>query len=96
MLELAAARGYKTIHKPVEDALGEIPDRSYDFVFALSSLLFVEDIHALLVDINRIARKSIVLSLDEVTEEYKQNVALNFSVAVYNHSQVEFPNAKED
>ena len=92
MLKRASDRGYQTIHKPVEDALSEIPDRSYDFVFVLGTLLFVEDIDSILKDIERIARQSILLSLDEVTEEYKRN----FSLEVYNHFQVEFPNTKED
>ncbi len=92
MLHFAAQRGYKTIHKPIEDAINEIPDSSYDFVFALSCLLFVEDIDSVLKNINRIARKGILLSIDNLTEEYIKN----FTVTVYNHSQVPIPNTKED
>ena len=92
MLKRASDRGYKTIKKPIEDALGELPDRSYDFIFALSSFHFFENIDLLLKNLERIACRSILLSLDEVTEDYKRN----FSVAVYNHSQLEFPNAKEN
>jgi len=92
MLHYASERGYKVIHQSVVDALPEIPDASYDFVFALSSLLFVEDIHPILTHISRIARQSILLSLDEVTQEYRNN----FTVAVFDHSKVHISGAKED
>ena len=92
MLDYAFQRGYKTIHKPIEKALPEIPDYSYDFVFALSCLLFVEDIDSALMHINRIARKAILLSLDNITEEYLRSAP---SMA-YNHSQIPISNAKED
>ncbi len=92
MLQYASSRGYRTIHEPVENALAKIQDQSYDFVFALSSLLFVEDIHSILLHINRIARKSILLSLDHLTEDYIRDVTLT----VYNHANVKISNAKED
>ena len=43
ILDYAAKRGYQTIHKSIELALPEINTQSYDFVFCLGSLLFVED-----------------------------------------------------
>ncbi len=92
MLQYASSRGYRTIHEPVENALPKIQDQSYDFVFALSSLLFVADIHSILLHIDRIARRSILLSLDHLTEEYIRDVNLT----VYNHSNVKISNAKED
>ncbi len=92
MLQFAAQRGYKTIHKPIEAAIADIPDNSYDFVFALSSLLFVEDINSIINNINRIARKAMLLSIDNLTEDYIRE----FTVTVYNHSQVPIPNTKED
>lgn len=92
MLHYAAERGYKTIHKPTEEALPQIPDASYDFVFALSSLLFVEDIESALAHLNRIARQSVLVSLDSLSEDYIRS----FAVAVYDHSQVAISHAKED
>ncbi|MEB3829360.1 class I SAM-dependent DNA methyltransferase [Phormidium sp. CCY1219] len=92
MLERAAQRGYTIIHEPVEEALPKLPNRSYDFVLALSSLLCVKNIHPVIAHIDRIARQSILLSLDQVTEEYKRNCV----VPVYDHSQLDFPHAKED
>ena len=44
ILDYAAKRGYQTIHRSIEIALPEIDDNSYDFVFCLSSLLFIEDV----------------------------------------------------
>lgn len=92
MLEIAAQRGYQVIHQPIETALASVASKSYDFVFCLSSLLFVEDIEAALKEIHRIARKAVFISLDETTEEYIKN----FACTVYNHCQTPFPNAKED
>ena len=92
MLELAALRGYETIHKPIETALAEIDTQSYDFVFCLSSLLFVEDAATAIFHLNRIARKAILISLDETTKEYIEN----FVVPVYDHSKIPIENAISD
>ncbi|MGK7955778.1 MAG: class I SAM-dependent methyltransferase [Crocosphaera sp.] len=92
MLEYASSRGYRTIHEPIEVALPKIQENEYDFVFALSSLLCVEDINSILLHLDRIARQSIVLSIDHLTDEYIRDVP----VTVYNHSKVNILNAKED
>ncbi len=92
MLDYASARGYKTIHKPIEKILPQISNSSYDFVFANGSLMFIRDIDSTLAHINRIARHSIVLTLDNLTPEFLNNA----TVTVYNHSQVSISNAKED
>ncbi len=70
MLDYAAQRGYKTIHQPIETALEKIATKSFDFVFSLSSLLCVEDAATAIDHMYRIARKTILISLDETTEEY--------------------------
>ena len=92
MLEFANKRGYKTIHKPIETALENIDDNSYDFVFCLSSLLCVEDGKTAIEHIKRIAKQTILISLDETTEEYIKN----FVVPVYDHSIISIENAIED
>ncbi|MGD1805017.1 class I SAM-dependent DNA methyltransferase [Dapis sp. BLCC M126] len=92
MLEYAAKRGYKTIHKPIETALAEVDSHSYDFVFCLSSLHFVEDAETAIKHLYRIARKAILISLDELTEEYIKK----FIVPVYDHSKIVIENAIED
>ncbi|NES81443.1 MAG: class I SAM-dependent methyltransferase [Moorea sp. SIO2B7] len=92
MLDYAAQRGYQTIHKPIETALAEIDTHSYDFVFCLSSLLCVEDAATAIKHMKRIARKTILVSLDETTEEYIKNVV----VPVYDHSKISIEDAIED
>ena len=92
MLDYAAQRGYKTIHKPIETALADIDSQSYDYVFSLSSLLCVEDAATAIEHMYRIARKTILISLDETTEEYIKN----FVVPVYDHSKIVVKNAIED
>lgn len=92
ILDYAAKRGYKTIHKSIEIALPEIEDNSYDFVFCLGSLLCVEDVQTATEHIYRIARQAIVISLDETKEEFIKN----FAVPVYDHSKIEIENAIED
>ncbi|MGD1805018.1 class I SAM-dependent methyltransferase [Dapis sp. BLCC M126] len=92
MLEYAAKRGYKTIHKPIEKALAEIDSHSYDFVFCLSSLYFVKDAQTAIEHIYRIARKTILISLTEATDEYTKNHVM----WVYDHSKITIENAIED
>ena len=92
MLDYAAQRGYKTIHKPVETALAEIENKSFDFVFCLSSLLCVKEADTAIEHIRRIARKTILISLDETTQEYIKN----FVVPVYDHSKILIKDATED
>ncbi|MBW4625615.1 MAG: class I SAM-dependent methyltransferase [Brasilonema octagenarum HA4186-MV1] len=92
MLKYASERGYKTIHQTIEDGLPKIESKSYDFVVSLSALFLVEDIHTSLNQINRIARKAILIGLDRLTDDYIKNAYL----PVYDHSQVNIPNTLED
>ena len=92
ILDYAAKRGYQTIHRSIETALPEIEDNSYDFVFCLGSLLFIEDVKTAVEHIYRVARQAILISLDETTEEYIKK----FAVPVYNHSKITVKNAIED
>ena len=92
ILDYAAKSGYKTIHKSIETSLPEIETNSYDFVFCLGSLLFVEDAKTAVEHIYRIARKAILISIDETTEEFIKN----FTVPVYDHSKMVIKNAIED
>lgn len=91
MLEQAAQRGYEIIHSPVEAAITDLGDNAFDFVFALSSLLFVEDIQSVLVNMRRIARRAIFLSLDNLSEEYIRD----FAVSVFDHAGVAIADAKD-
>ncbi|MEM1369485.1 MAG: class I SAM-dependent methyltransferase [Cyanobacteria bacterium P01_H01_bin.15] len=92
MLYHAQKRGYKTVHRSIEEALPEIPDLSYDFVIAIGSLLFVEDFNLCLKHIHRISCQSILLSLDTLTKDYIDG----FGVPVFNHSKISIPEAQDD
>ncbi|NEQ39906.1 MAG: class I SAM-dependent methyltransferase [Okeania sp. SIO3I5] len=92
MLDYAAKRGYRTINKSFETALPEIDDNSYDFIFCLSSLVLFKDAQTTIEQMERIARQAILISLDEVTEEFIKN----FAVPVYDHSKITIKNATED
>ncbi len=92
MLQSAAQRGYKTIHKPLEQGLAEIADQSYDFVTCLTALLCIEDIQPVLNNMKRIARRGILFTLEEITDDF----LAEFPASAYNHSHLSFPDAKED
>ncbi|NES76175.1 MULTISPECIES: class I SAM-dependent methyltransferase [unclassified Okeania] len=92
MLNIASKRGYQTICKPLEIALAEVDTDSYDFVFCLSSLLCIEDVGAAIIHMRRIARKTILISLDEVSQEFIQK----YVIPVFDHSQFPIEDAVED
>ena len=92
MLERAAERGYRTVHQPVEAFLSEISKPEYDFVFALSCLQFVRDIRACLDRIVEMAGQSVVLTIDDLSEEFLERSKME----CYNHAGIVIPNATED
>ena len=92
MLHFAAQRGYHTIHQPIETALAEIDNQSYDFVFCPGALLHVEDAVTAIEHMYRIARQTILISLDEITDEYLQNKV----IPTYNHSKLPIKDVTED
>ena len=92
MLTYAEQRGYTVFHQSIESALDTIENDSFDFVVALGSLLFVEDIQPVMEQMRRIATRSILLSFDVTTPEFIEQ----FVVPVYDHSQFSFLDAKED
>jgi ubiquinone/menaquinone biosynthesis C-methylase UbiE len=92
MLQSAAQRGYRTIHKPLETALSEIPAQSYDFVVCLTALLCIQDIQGILAGMCRIARQGILLTLEEISPEFLEE----FPAPAYSHTHLSFPAAKED
>lgn len=75
MLSLARERGYQTIEAYIEDALPMIPDNAYDYVVASSSLHFIKNIHAVIKDIERVAKNGYIVSFDHITDQYKQGFA---------------------
>ncbi len=96
MLELAKERGYKTIQGKTEEILPTIESKSYDYVVAISSLHFVEDINSTLKEFARIARKGFLISLDRITEQYKEGFKTVCDDPVYDHSRTEIDDLAED
>ena len=92
MLEYALKRGYKTIHQSLETAIENIDNNSYDFIFCLSALLFIENPHQAIKNMRRIARKSVLITIDEITEQYVKDLP----IAGYNHSQISIEDTIED
>lgn len=92
MLHYAAQRGYETIHQPIETALTEINNQSYDFVFCSGALLHVKDAATAIEHMYRIARQTILISIDEITEEYLKNAV----IPTYDHSKLTIKDATED
>jgi len=92
MLRFAVQRGYQTMRKPIEESLSGIDDLSYDFVVCLSALLCIENIQTILKDFQRIARKAVIISLEDIPDDFIRD----FPSDSYNHSHISFPNARED
>jgi ubiquinone/menaquinone biosynthesis C-methylase UbiE/L-alanine-DL-glutamate epimerase-like enolase superfamily enzyme len=81
MLSLAKSRDYETIYGDILEELQKIPDKSFDHVVALSSLYFTKNIDLVMKEINRIAKKTWLVSLDQPTPKlinyYKENEGIN-------------------
>jgi ubiquinone/menaquinone biosynthesis C-methylase UbiE len=92
MLQSAKQRGYTTIHGSLEDEAAKLADQSYDFVTCLTALLCIEDIRPLLADMKRIARKGVLITLEDITDDFIKD----FPAPSYNHMHLNFPDAKED
>ena len=92
MLESAAKRGYTTIHKSLDVGLSEQEDQSYDFVTCLTALLCIENIQPILKDMRRVARKGVLITLEEITDDFIED----FPAVSYDHTHMNFPEATED
>lgn len=97
MLKLAKqGSGYACIHGYAEDILPLIPDKSYDYVVAISSLHFVRDIKTTLMHIARITRKGFLISLDQMTSEYAKGFKTVCDTVVYDHFDIPIDGVVED
>lgn len=92
MLERAEARQYDTLRGSMETVLPQIASKSFDYVVAISSLMFVQDIHGVLDQLRRIARRGVVVTLDDITPKWIQD----FPCRTYNHSKIKLDNPTED
>ena len=85
MLKLAKEKGYKTIKGNIVEQIQKIPAKSFDYVIASSSLHFIKDINQLLIEIERITKKAFIISLDQITENYKRGFGAICTDPIYNH-----------
>ena len=94
MLEKAKQKGYRVINGKIEDQLGKMPDKSFDYIVSLSTFHFIKDIGSMISELDRIAVKGWIISLADVTESY----ARYFSVyaPLYNHTKILIPDLQED
>lgn len=90
----AKKRGYEVLVGPIEDLIKTFPDKSVDHITAVSCLFFLEDWPELVKEFQRVARKSIFVSLEqfrpEVTEKMRE-----LGITVYNHSASEIESPTE-
>ena len=69
MIELAKKRGFEGFVGPVEDIIATFEDKSVDHITALASLNLMKDWGSLAKQFERVARKSIFVSLEQFAPE---------------------------
>jgi ubiquinone/menaquinone biosynthesis C-methylase UbiE len=92
MLEKAEARQYNTLPGSMETVLPKIASKSFDYVVAVSSVMFVQDVYWVLEEFRRIARHGVVVTLDDITPKWIQE----FGCQAYNHTKIKLDNLTED
>ena len=94
MAEVAKKRGFEVQIGPIEELVKTFADKSVDHITAVSSLFFTKDWGDLTKEFERIARKSIFVSLEqfepEVIEKMKEQ-----GINVFNHSASEIQDPTE-
>lgn len=94
MIELAKKRGFEGFVGPVEDVITTFEDKSVDHITALASLNFVEDWENVAKQFERVARKSIFVSLEQFTPEIIEAMK-GRGIDIYNHSADAISDPKE-
>jgi ubiquinone/menaquinone biosynthesis C-methylase UbiE len=94
MIELAEKRGFDGFVGPVEDVIATFEDKSVDHITALASLNFVKDWENLAKEFERVARKSIFVSLEQFSPEIITMMKAR-GIDIYNHSADDISDPKE-
>lgn len=94
MIELAKKRGFEGFVGPVEEVIATFEDKSVDHITALSSLFFVKDWENLAKQFERVARKSIFVSLEQFSPEIIAMMKAR-GIDIYNHSADAISDPKE-
>lgn len=94
MIEEEKKRGAKGYVGAAEDIVKTLADKSVDHITALSSIYFMKDWKQLSKELERVARKSIFVSLEQfepnVIDMMKQK-----GINIYNHSNLEIQHPTE-
>ncbi len=69
----------------IEDVIETFADKSVDHITALSSLFFIKDWEKLTKELDRVARKSIFVSLEQFKPEIIGIIMKEKGISVYNH-----------
>lgn len=85
MIEEVKKRGLKGHVGAIEDIIGTFTDKSFDHIIALSSLFFIKDWEKLTKEFDRVAKKSIFVSLEQFEPEIIEMMKER-GISVYNHS----------
>ncbi len=85
MVEEAKKRGFDAQAGPAEELVRMFGDKSVDHITALTSLYFIKDWESLAKEFERVARKSIFVSLDHFEPKIIEMMK-NKGIDLYNHS----------
>ena len=84
MISEVRRKGLKGSVGAIEDVIGTLGDKSVDHITALSSLYFIEDLGDLIKEFERVARKSIFISLENFGSNMIDAVKRE-GITLYNH-----------
>lgn len=96
MLSLAKRKGYEVIFGDMLQELKKIPDKSFDHVVAFSSLQFIGDVDMAIREIGRVAKKSWLISLDQITPKLIELYNKNEGIHLYDHFDKKVENISEE
>ena len=84
MLSIAKNRGYETHEGDAIEQLQTLGDKSVDHIVALSSLYFIEDFHAFISECERVARRSLFITLEQFDQRITEMMKTR-GIDLYNH-----------
>jgi ubiquinone/menaquinone biosynthesis C-methylase UbiE len=91
MLAIAKSRGYQTIEGDIATIAPTLDDCSYDHVVVMSCIYFIPNFATLLVDLHRIARKTVLVSFDNFSEAIIKKVKDESGEELLNYSSSLMP-----
>jgi predicted TPR repeat methyltransferase len=86
MIKEAESRGYKGYLGPTSEIIKTFSDKSFDHVVAMSSLYFMPNFNLLIDQIERVAKKSYFITLEQFDGETLAHMDKK-GIKLYNHSR---------